>query len=129
MDPVAVVGAPAPDFVLHDPEGNAFRLADQRGKVVVLNFWSADCPHCERTDKMLASLRSVWGIEFRYAGSPPTLTRTTDSSRGPRFSTGPVSRCEIREHRSLIGMVRGRRRTCLSSTSRGSCATRAPRTM
>ncbi len=61
MDPVAVVGAAAPGFILHDLNGKAFRLADQRGKVLVLKFWSADCPRCERTDEMLASLRSVWG--------------------------------------------------------------------
>ena len=61
MDLLAVVGAPAPDFILHDLNSKVFRLADQRGKVLVLNLWSADCAHCGRTDEMLASLRSVWG--------------------------------------------------------------------
>lgn len=61
MDPVAVVGQPAPDLVLQNLDGRAFRLADQRGRIVVLSFWSADCPHSERADEMLAALALDWG--------------------------------------------------------------------
>jgi peroxiredoxin len=61
MDPLARVGEPAPDFVLHDLEGGICRLADQRGRILVLNFWSAECPHSERSDQTLSSLRPVWG--------------------------------------------------------------------
>jgi peroxiredoxin len=61
MDPVAALGEPAPDFVLQDLDGGSFRLADQRGSIVVLVFWSADCPHSERADEMLAALCSEWG--------------------------------------------------------------------
>jgi peroxiredoxin len=61
MDPVAAVGEPAPDFVLQDLDGRTFRLADQRGRILVLNFWSVDCPHSERADEILAGLRPAWG--------------------------------------------------------------------
>lgn len=36
----------APDFTVHDRNGRPWRLADQRGKVVLLNFWSITCPPC-----------------------------------------------------------------------------------
>jgi peroxiredoxin len=60
MDPVAVVGEPAPDFVLHDLDGAPHRLSEQRGQVLVLNFWSAGCPHCERLDQRIVLLRAGW---------------------------------------------------------------------
>lgn len=36
----------APDFTLNDHQGRPFRLSSLRGKVVVLHFWSKDCPPC-----------------------------------------------------------------------------------
>ena len=36
----------APDFTLVDRPGKPWRLRDQRGKVVVMNFWSITCQPC-----------------------------------------------------------------------------------
>lgn len=36
----------APDFTLSDRNGRPLTLASLRGKVVVLHFWSKDCPPC-----------------------------------------------------------------------------------
>lgn len=50
MGPIARLGRPAPDFALPDLAGRTRRLEDGRGKIVVLNFWSAECPWTERSD-------------------------------------------------------------------------------
>lgn len=36
----------APAFTLRGEDGKTYRLADYRGKVVVLNFWATWCPPC-----------------------------------------------------------------------------------
>lgn len=44
----AVVGQPAPDFTLQDHEGRTHRLADYRGKIVVLEWTNPECPFVVR---------------------------------------------------------------------------------
>jgi peroxiredoxin len=47
---------PAPDFVLHDAQGAAIRLADLKGQVVLLDFWATWCAGCKQ--------EIPWFIEF-----------------------------------------------------------------
>ena len=52
------VGSQAPDFTLKDGEGRDWRLADQRGRVVVLLFYPGDeTPVCTR---QMCSVRDRW---------------------------------------------------------------------
>ena len=48
---------PASDFTLTTFAGDQFRLSDQRGSAVVINFWYPSCPPCR--DEMPA-LQQVW---------------------------------------------------------------------
>lgn len=51
---------PAPDFELPDLHGVQHTPSCYRGKILILNFWSAECPHSERTDRYLVSLLENW---------------------------------------------------------------------
>ena len=51
----------APDFELPDLDGQLHRLSDHRGRVVVMNFWSCNCPHSVRTDDLIRAWRERWG--------------------------------------------------------------------
>lgn len=54
---------PAPDFELPDLQGVPHKLSGFRGSVVIINFWSAECPHSERTDWSLLLLLEKWNGE------------------------------------------------------------------
>ncbi len=56
------LNAPVPDFVLPDTTGNIHRLGDYRGQIVVINFWSAECPWSARADmNLMASMNQMPG--------------------------------------------------------------------
>lgn len=54
------IDEPAPEFALPDLEGAIHRLSDSRGQIVIVNFWSAECPYSEQTDRHLLSLLEKW---------------------------------------------------------------------
>jgi thiol-disulfide isomerase/thioredoxin len=51
---------PAPDFELPDLQGRFHCPCDHRGKIVIINFWSAECPHSARTDGLIIDLLGKW---------------------------------------------------------------------
>jgi len=61
MDSLARAGEAAPDFELPDLDGILHRRSSLLGRILVINFWSADCPHSVRADKRLLELKSEWG--------------------------------------------------------------------
>jgi peroxiredoxin len=51
----------APDFELRGLDGRLCRLSDHRGQIVIVDFWSADCPHVVRADASLRAAMGRWG--------------------------------------------------------------------
>ncbi len=63
----ARIGEPAPDFTLKDLEGKTYRLSSYRGKIVVLDWWSAECPASRRYDDYFNARYQMWrekGVEI-----------------------------------------------------------------
>jgi peroxiredoxin len=48
--------APAPDFTLHSLGGTNLRLQEQRGRVVMVNFWATWCAPCRQEMPQLNKL-------------------------------------------------------------------------
>jgi peroxiredoxin len=57
-------GGPTPALALQDLQGRTHRLADYRGKVVVVNFWATWCEPCRDEMPSLERLRAS------FAGQP-----------------------------------------------------------
>ena len=82
------VNQPALDFSLPDLDGNLHSLRDYRGRVVVLNFWSAECPHAEWTDAQLVAQVETWGDSVALisiasnANEPPQVLKKVAAQRG-----------------------------------------------
>jgi thiol-disulfide isomerase/thioredoxin len=69
---------PAPSVVLKDLQGRNVRLADFKGKVVLLNFWATWCPPCraEIPDLVKWQRRYRWqGLQVIGVTYPPTNRR------------------------------------------------------
>ncbi|MCB0252515.1 MAG: redoxin domain-containing protein [Anaerolineae bacterium] len=55
-----VIGAVVSGFELVDLDGMTHRLADYTGEIVVLDFWSAECPWSSHYDGWLSQHASGW---------------------------------------------------------------------
>jgi thiol-disulfide isomerase/thioredoxin len=59
--------AAAPDFTLQDISGKKVRLADLKGKVVMLEFWATWCPPCR------AEIPAIERLHTQYGGKGLTV--------------------------------------------------------
>ena len=71
-------GVPAPDFILPGLDGQMVRLADYRGKVVLLNIWATWCPPCvdemPSMEKLYQTLKAdgfeILAVSMDESGAP-----------------------------------------------------------
>ncbi len=64
---VAVSTNPYNDFLVETIDGDAIRLSDLRGNIVVIDFWSSWCPPCRAEARVLAEASDKWldnGVRF-----------------------------------------------------------------
>lgn len=54
---------PAPEFTLPDLSGRIHLLSDYHGNIVIVNFWSAECPHAKRVDASITTWLDQWGAD------------------------------------------------------------------
>lgn len=66
MKSILETGQLAPGFHLPDLRGELHTLARYRGWIVLLNFWSAECPWSERADRFLTPHLHRWLPEVVY---------------------------------------------------------------
>jgi thiol-disulfide isomerase/thioredoxin len=69
-------GGPTPPLALRDLAGKEHKLADYKGKVVILNFWATWCDPCR--DEMPAMQR----LQDKLAGKPFVIL-AVDYGEGP----------------------------------------------
>lgn len=64
------IGETAPDFTLKNRQGKNLNLTEQRGSIILLNFWASWCGPCRKEMPVLQTLQdkyqdlgvSVWGV-------------------------------------------------------------------
>ncbi len=105
MDMVIELNQPAPEFTLPDLDGRIHMLSDYRGQIVIVNFWSAECPHSERVDADITACFAQWGDEVALlsiasnANEPDGMINGAASRRktpGPFKGCRPNGRGSIR---------------------------------
>jgi len=54
------LGKKVADFTLPDSSGKVHQLSDYRGKIVVIHFWSAECPFVMRYENRIKELANLY---------------------------------------------------------------------
>lgn len=96
---MATIHQPAPLFTLPDLEGALHSLEEQSGRIAgritgriaLLNFWSAECSWCERTDPLLLERLREWGDEVALL----TIASNANESRDLLASTAAARRLPL----------------------------------
>ena len=126
------IGAPAPDFALPDQDGDLRRLADFRGKVVVLEGTNHDCPYVRKhygstSMQALQRLAAERGVTWLTIASSPAGEQGHVSGAQAKeltASRNAAPAAVLLDHRSAAARAYRAtvRPTCSSSRRTGCCA-------
>jgi thiol-disulfide isomerase/thioredoxin len=56
----ATVSGPAPDFTLRSTDDSNLRLSEQRGQVILINFWASWCGPCRQEMPLLEEMQQKY---------------------------------------------------------------------
>ena len=125
LETFSLCGQPAPAIEMQLVDGKTWRLADQTGRVVVLDFWSTGCGPCRRALPELAALAKEFAdqdVVFAGIGLDPAsckdkiadLAKENGTPYAMGFGAAQAGRTyEVRAIPCLVvvdraGVVRGR---------------------
>ncbi len=99
----------APDLTMQQFDGGTFRLADQRGRVVVVNFWASWCPPCRaEAPRLVAASRKYLDRDVVFVGVD--INDTPDNARaflqefGITYANGIDQNLSITEAYGVTGL-------------------------
>jgi len=81
FSPSTLVGSPAPEFELPMLDGASFRLSEQRGSWLVINFWATWCPPCRAEMPVLQALHKAPSEAARALGRVSVIAINRDESK------------------------------------------------
>lgn len=109
------VGAQAPDFMRRRLDGVPLTLSQQRGKVVLLNFWATWCAPCEAEMPLLQDLHEDYPDLVLWAMNLGEDNRTVAQWIADRGLTFPILLDET-QRLEYIYALRGRPSTVIINT-------------
>lgn len=66
--PTVSVSKPAPEFDLKSLDGRPVRLADLRGKPMIINFWASWCTECRKEHPLIMEAHDRFGDRIEFVG-------------------------------------------------------------
>ena len=94
------VPRPAKELVAVDPAGKQLHLSAFKGKVVLIQFLSTTCMHCQAAARMYSKLQTelgpkgfqAFGVAFNEESQAPEAVRFFAMSNGVTFPVGAAPR-------------------------------------
>ena len=75
------IGHDAPEFLLRDLDGHPHALSHYRGRIVLLNFWSAECEWSQRADEAIKGWMADWGSMVEWISIAPNANESPEEIR------------------------------------------------